>query len=170
MRLERGVSLSSVCAVGIYAIATVGALSSPSNAYAAQTEQVGAAGCGLGSVIWGKESQVLAATSNMTGTQTLGILFGTSNCAPKSKKAAVIEFVQTNQIALSNDASRGSGETVKALSEILGCSNSQALGTVLKENYADIFARKKNDPVGITERITETVERSHFLSRSCDHG
>ena len=132
-----------------------------------RAEQVGPAGCGLGSVIWGKDSQVLAASSNMTGTQTLGILFGTSNCAQKPKDAAVIEFVQTNKVALETEAARGDGETVKALSQLLGCSNSGALGSALKQNFKEIFDTKEDDPKIITEEIKETVEKSRTLSRSC---
>lgn len=134
-----------------------------------QAKQVGPAGCGLGSIIWGKDSQVLASSSNMSGTQVFGILFGTSNCAPQTKETAVVAFVQTNEVALANDAARGHGETVKALSHLLGCSNSQALGSALKQNYEEIFAEKKNDPTAITHEIKETVVESRLLSRSCAH-
>lgn len=133
----------------------------------AQANRVGPGGCGIGSIIMGKDSQVLAASSNMVGGQTFGILFGTSNCKEVSADAAVVEFVETNKSALASDAARGQGETVKALSTLLGCSNSKALGSALKENYVEIFAEKKDDPVAITHEIRETVESSRLLARSC---
>ena len=129
--------------------------------------RVGAAGCGLGSIVMGRDSQVLAASSNMIGGQTFGILFGTSNCKEVGPDAAMVEFVEANKTALATDAARGQGETVKALSSILGCSNTSALGNALKENYEEIFATKKDDPVAITHEIRETVESSRFLARSC---
>ena len=67
----------------------------------------GAAGCGLGSVVFGAKTgfvQVFAATTNGTsGNQTSGITSGTSNCVPAAKSEAFNkqrEFVNTNLASL----------------------------------------------------------------------
>jgi len=90
----------------------------------------GTAGCGLGSMLFGKQPgmiQVLAATTNGSfGTQTFGITSGTSNCTdmssgPGSAKA----FIETNREALAKDIARGQGETISSLSSLAGCQNSK---------------------------------------------
>lgn len=106
----------------------------------------GAAGCGLGSMVfegdqtWWK--QVLAATTNGTsGTQTFGITFGTSNCdAPTPLKVSSAHaFVEANRVALANDIARGNGETIVGLSKVYGCNNTADFGKALKSNYSSIF-------------------------------
>ena len=105
----------------------------------------GSAGCGLGSMIfegdqtWWK--QVLAATTNTTGMQTIAISLGTSNCdSPAPLKVGQIEaFVEANRAALASDIARGQGETVVGLSNVYGCSNKSEFGRALKSNYSTIF-------------------------------
>jgi hypothetical protein len=104
----------------------------------------GTAGCGLGSMLFGKQAgmiQVLAATTNgVFGTQTFGISSGTSNCidntaGPSTSKA----FIETNREAVAKDISRGQGETISSLSVLAGCPNSNLVGAVLQSDFAKIF-------------------------------
>src|SRR5688572_8296818 len=91
----------------------------------------GKAGCGWGSQVMGKESQVLAATTNGTsGTQTFGISSGTSNCTDVHGSA--MNYIDNNKFALSNDISKGSGETITGLSRAYGCNNTALLGKTLQ--------------------------------------
>ena len=86
----------------------------------------GMAGCGLGSVVFGDKPgmiQIVAATLNGTGIQTFGISSGTSNCGESGKMARANQFINVNKVALENDLSRGAGESVSALSEVMGCKN-----------------------------------------------
>ena len=102
----------------------------------------GAAGCGLGSVIFGDKPgmvQIFAATTNGTsGNQTFGITSGTSNCDAFSNQARVIEFIETNKLALEKDIVRGQGETMASLEQLMKCSNPD-FGIDFRSNYASHF-------------------------------
>jgi hypothetical protein len=119
----------------------------------------GSAGCGLGSMIfegdqtWWK--QVLAATTNGTGMQTIGISLGTSNCdSPAPLKVGQAEaYVEANKVALANDIARGNGETIVGLSKVYGCANSTEFGRALKSNYTMIFPNTTANSKEITHSI-----------------
>jgi len=129
---------------------------------------IGPAGCGLGNVVMGKDTQVLAATTNGTsGSQTFGITSGTSNCGHGSGMAKLENFIEVNQVALANDAARGQGETIANLAQILGCSNAQTLGAELKSNYSTIFAKPAATTTEISNGVVNTVQKNAELSRSC---
>jgi hypothetical protein len=115
----------------------------------------GAAGCGLGSMLFGAKPgliQVLAATTNGSfGTQTFGISTGTSNCetAPGGSASTKV-FVAANRETLSKDIARGSGETITNLSVLAGCQNAAAVGATLQKSFQVIFpnASVSDDVVG----------------------
>lgn len=127
-----------------------------SSAFAAK---YGSAGCGLGSMVfegdqtWWK--QVLAATTNGTGFQTIAITLGTSNCdSPAPLKVGQAEaYVEANKVALSNDIARGNGETIAGLSKVYGCSNSSEFGQALKNNYSAIYTNANSSAREITHNI-----------------
>jgi hypothetical protein len=123
--LALGVALGSV--LGTFAA---------SNAHAAG---YGAAGCGLGSIVFGNKPgfvQVFAATTNGTfASQTFGITFGTSNCGDGAVAAGPKVFIEANKEALAKDMSRGSGETIQNLSAVAGCKDSAQVGTHLQRNF-----------------------------------
>jgi hypothetical protein len=127
-----------------------------SSAFAAK---YGSAGCGLGSMLfegdqtWWK--QVLAATTNGTGFQTIAISLGTSNCdSPAPLKVGQVEaYVEANKVALANDIARGNGETVVGLSNVYGCSNKMEFGKALKMNYKTIFNSASSSSKEITHNI-----------------
>lgn len=134
----------------------VAALVMTSSAFAAK---YGSAGCGLGSMIfegdqtWWK--QVLAATTNGTGIQTIGISLGTSNCdSPAPLKVGQAEaYVEANKVALANDIARGNGETIVGLSKVYGCANTTEFGRALKSNYTMIFPNTTAEAKEITHSI-----------------
>ena len=127
----------------------------------------GAAGCGLGSIVfqgdqtWWK--QVLAATTNGTsGTQTFGITFGTSNCDSPTpfKLTSAQAYVEANRIALANDIARGNGETIVGLSKVFGCEDTAHFGKALKSNYNMIFSTTDATSVEITNNISNVAASS----------
>ncbi len=134
----------------------VAVLAMTSSAFAAK---YGSAGCGLGSMIfegdqtWWK--QVLAATTNGTGVQTIGISLGTSNCdSPAPLKVGQAEaYVEANKVALANDIARGNGETIVGLSKVYGCANTTEFGRALKSNYTMIFPNTTANSKEITHSI-----------------
>lgn len=119
---------------------------------------VGQAGCGLGNQILGNEPgfmQVVAATSNgFSGSQTFGITSGTSNCLDSRGNAAVEAFVEANQVALNNDISRGSGETVSTLSNMLSCANGNVAAKALQTSFDEISSQKS------APAMTESIKRT----------
>lgn len=118
----------------------------------------GSAGCGLGSMVFGKEEgamQVIAATLNGTGVQTFGITSGTSNCGKGLfAKAEVNSFIQSNAVALEGDIARGQGETLSTLNNMLGCG--LQFGETLQQNYKSIYAPG-----------TDSAEQIQVLAQSC---
>lgn len=104
----------------------------------------GAAGCGLGSVLFegknDKISQILAATTNGTsGNQTFGITTGTLNCDTGRLRISRTTFIEANKFALANDIARGEGETLAAVSTLYGCQNVSSVSSSMKADYAKIF-------------------------------
>ncbi|MBK8175276.1 MAG: DUF3015 domain-containing protein [Rhodospirillales bacterium] len=85
-------------------------------------------GCGLGSQVWegskGVFPQVFAATTNGTfGTQTFGISSETSGCARNGvvrQPDKMAMFIAPNMNRLVQDMSRGDGETLASLADVIG--------------------------------------------------
>lgn len=104
----------------------------------------GPAGCGLGSMLFEGKSglvfNVLAATFNgSTGNQTFGMSTGTLGCEDaQSAKVSVVSFVEGNKVALSNDISRGQGETLEAYLELIGQKNVDK--KKLQQSFSKIFS------------------------------
>jgi hypothetical protein len=125
------------------------------SASAAVAGSYGAAGCGLGSIVFGSQAgfvQVFAATTNGTsGSQTFGISSGTSNCVPASKAEAFNkqrEFVNTNLASLASEMSQGNGETLAAFTQTLGCeANLGVVTKTLQAGAGKIFKETSTDAV-----------------------
>lgn len=131
-----------IMGVAVLALATIAGESKPAMAQGGPA--YGAAGCGLGSIVFGNKPgfmQVFAATTNASFySQTFGITSGTSNCADTGGGApAAAAFIQTNREALAKDISRGNGETIKNLATLSGCADSTAVGVALQKNFKAIF-------------------------------
>ncbi len=129
--------------------------------FGAFAQPVGPAGCGLGNQIFGDQNQVLAATTNDTsGTQTFGISSGTSNCIDSSRMAQIENYVDVNRVALANDISRGQGETLSGLDNLMGCTNTSAVNESLKSNYSQIFPTQNARAVYVTRQIQRSIKES----------
>ena len=117
----------------------------------------GAAGCGLGSIIFGPKPglvQVTAASTNTFGGQTFGITSGTENCDSIDDHETLDSFVTMNREALMKDVARGSGETIATITAIAGCADPVSVGQRLKGSFARIFphARVGNEQVARSMR------------------
>lgn len=151
-------------------LASVFAFVAVTSAHAAKP--YGTAGCGLGSVLMGKDgNQVLAYTTNGTfSNQWFGITSGTSNCtdgAAMASAGSVPYFVAANQQALAKDIARGNGETLTNLAGVLGCDDSQYLGFKLQSQFKSIFPSSSADSQQVSESIMNTVKSDSKLSQSC---
>lgn len=115
---------------------------------AAMAAGYGAAGCGLGSLVFQENdpTQILAATTNGTfGSQTFGMTFGTSNCNNEGlvkMSMARESFIEANYKDLSRDAAKGTGEYVTSLAKLYGYTpeNTWRFTQLLQKNHTVIFA------------------------------
>lgn len=134
----------------------------------------GMAGCGLGSLLIKEDGviQVFAATTNGTsGSQTFGISSGTSNCVTGSKAAMLQrqeEFFANNLASLSKEIAQGDGDSIKALSEQLGCSSESydQMRTTLQSNHAYIF--QAPGAIASLQRVRKTLLDQGLGSESCN--
>jgi hypothetical protein len=142
-------------------------------AAAVATPQTGAkygtAGCGLGSLLFGSKPgiiQIFAATTNgSSGNQTFGITTGTSNCENTAGGSASAKvFIQANREALAKDISRGQGETLKNLSTLAGCADSNAVGATLQKNYSTIFPSASTTTENVSDSILGTLKSEKTLA------
>ena len=129
----------------------------------------GAAGCGLGSIVFGNSPgivQIFAATTNGTSySQLYGITSGTSNCDDTgggSDSARI--FIDANREALAKDISRGKGETIASLTKLAGCSDSNAVGMSLQKNFKVIFPSAAVSNENVSDRIISTLSSDKSLS------
>lgn len=132
----------------------------------------GLAGCGLGSVVMGKNGgQISAATTNGTSfNQTFAISAGTLNCLDSQSSevaSRMDQFIIVNHSQVQGDIAKGNGETITALSSYMGCSvSSKEIGESLKSNYSIIFS-KENKANDITDRIINVILNNPELSTKC---
>lgn len=104
----------------------------------------GMAGCGLGSVAFGTQNQILAYTVNTSFSQTGAITSGTSNCQGDSESEALERqqtFVATNLVTLSKELAEGGGKTVEGLASVLGCrpESLHEFEDIMQDSYTEIF-------------------------------
>jgi hypothetical protein len=147
------------------------ALLSGSTATSAQAQGYGAAGCGLGSIVFGNQPGMMqdhAATTNGTfGSQTFGITFGTSNCNTAVVGTSTAKaFIETNREAFAKDVSRGSGETIESLTSIAGCSDSKLVGAALQAKFKAVFPRSGVADQQVSANAVAVLQADKTLSCS----
>ncbi len=127
----------------------------------------GTAGCGLGNMVIGKgDPQILAATTNGTGTQTFGISSGTSNCVTASEQTARIRnFIEANYESLVTEMAKGRGDSVTTLASFYGC-KSDVFASQMQGNY-DIVSRAGGSATRLMVGINTLMEVSPELDTAC---
>ena len=127
----------------------------------------GAAGCGLGSLVFGNQPgavQILAATTNGTfASQTFGITTGTSNCGAGLVAQGTKNFVEANRESLAKDMSRGQGETIGALTVMAGCADSHQVGAALQAHFEQIMPSAQATSDEIAKALLETLKADKAL-------
>ena len=138
-------------------------------ARSASAQVYGAAGCGLGSVLFGAKPgfiQVFAATFNYTfGNQTFGISSGTLNCGPQGPTGTVA-YVEANRQQLAKEIARGSGETIDGLASVAGCRDSKIVATRLQAQYKAIFPAAALTDQQIGQNVVTVLKSDRTLSCS----
>ncbi len=146
--------------------------STPFTAFAAGGH--GPAGCGLGSHVIFKQADewhehVLAATTNGTsGNQTFGMTSGTLGCESANGPLAsgVNLFIDDNLEQLASESASGHGETLAALSELIGIqSEDQSHFTLaMKANFDQIFAADSNSAT-VYDSIVSMMQQDITLAK-----
>ena len=136
---------------------------------------VGAAGCGLGSMVFSKNTkghQILAATTNATfGSQTFGITFGTSNCTAggivKADRAQEA-FVEANFESLQRDMAVGEGEYLSTFGTLLGCNEGAqgALGNFTRTHF-ETLSSEGVSPNIMLQSLKGGMSTDPVLAQSC---
>ncbi len=156
-------------------LVAVAVLATAGSAWAAEGSGIkgsgtyGTAGCGLGSMAFGNQKgaiQILAATTNgLFGTQTFGITSGTSNCGESALgMSGAKTFIEANRDALAKDMSRGSGETIAALSRLAGCADPAAVGTTLQKSFTAVFPAQSISDEAVAANVLSTLKAEKALS------
>lgn len=137
----------------------------------------GPAGCGLGTAYvftdateW--HEHVLAATTNGTsGNQTFGMTSGTLGCEAangplKAKIQEALSFMDNNMDQLALDSARGEGETLAALSEVMGVEpqDQAEFQKILKNNFDMMFNEQSTSGSAHTAMIN-AMEQSSTLKK-----
>lgn len=130
--------------------------------------------CGWGSKLFdgqrGIAPQVLAVTTNGTsGNQTFAITSGTSGCTQDGVvKSAwrTAAFIDNNMNRLARDISRGEGETLASLSELIGVAKAdrEVFATALQNNFDNIFAGENIDSNSVYTGIKNTLASNAVLA------
>ncbi len=119
-------------------------------------------GCGLGSIIIKDQSttalQVLAVTSNGTGSQTFGITSGTSNCNKPTNFVSndkLNKFVEENMDELALDISAGKGETLETVAKLMNVENNEAFSAKLQSNFTSIYSNENVTSAAVIDSIAK---------------
>ncbi|NJC88513.1 MAG: DUF3015 domain-containing protein [Desulfuromonas sp.] len=122
-------------------------------------------GCGLGTVLWGNQSdgsvisQSLQATTNGTfGNQTFGITSGTLGCdqpANLIKNDRLLAFTADNLDLLARDIASGQGETLATVAELLEvpAADQPGFNAALQANFDKIFVTGTETAGVVLDRI-----------------
>ena len=135
-------------------------------------------GCGLGSIIFKKNSilsALLRATTNASfSSQLFGITSGTSGCSQHSivKKEMLPQYfaeVQLKNIQL--DVSRGHGDYLVALAESFECDQAQQnfFNSELKKSYVKLFETKTTSPSEFITKSKNLILSNQKLASHCSN-
>jgi hypothetical protein len=133
-------------------------------------------GCGLGSIIFKKNSilsALLRATTNASfSSQLFGITSGTSGCSQHSivKKEMLPQYfaeIQLKNIQL--DISVGRGDYLIALAESFDCNNSlqNVFNSELKKSYGQLFSQMDVQPTEFINKSKNIIMQNEKLKAGC---
>jgi len=137
----------------------------------------GAAGCGWGGKVIGKNNDQLAqlgATilNNSSANQTFAITSGTSGCGKSGLVTAESEqtlFVANNYHSLVKQMAAGEGEDLATLAGLLGCAPDKAgqFASFTQRNYGSIFTSAEATPSEMLTSLKQNLSGDPMLSTTC---
>lgn len=139
-----------------------------SNLFAAD----GSSGCGAGWYVFKENSLIssaLRASTNATFFSTVGMTFGTSNCAKHKivqKEKEAVHFAEANYDTLMIEMGQGQGEFMAALSGLVGCTG-EGFGAAAQANYTKLFNENVTDGQSFYQNFKGVVMTSADLAKAC---
>ena len=137
----------------------------------------GAAGCGWGGKVIGKNNDQLAqlgATilNNVSTNQSWAITSGTSGCGKSGLVTAESEqtlFVANNYDSLVKQMAAGEGEDLATLAGLLGCAPDKAgqFGSFTQKNYRSILTSAEPTPSEMLTSLKQNLSGDPMLSTTC---
>ena len=137
----------------------------------------GAAGCGWGGKVIGKNNDIMAqlgATilNNFSYNQSFAITSGTSGCGKSGLVTAQSEqtlFVANNYHNLAKQMAIGEGEDLNTLAGLLGCPADKTgqFATFTRQNYNSIFAKEQATPSEMLVSLKQDLSSDPTLSATC---
>jgi len=156
----------------VLVIAAIAATMSVGAANAANKNNVG---CGWGTLMFkgqtGTAPQVLAITTNGSFSNSLfGISFGTAGCTKNGvidPPQAASAYTGSNLDKLARDASRGSGESLETLAELIGVEeqDKSAFFKVTQQHFSSIFASENATADEVLTSLYGVMAEDGVLSR-----
>lgn len=137
----------------------------------------GSSGCGPGWYVAKKNSLVSSSIRGTTNgflgpTVTIGMTFGTSNCARHSivrRDKEELKFATENYHELAADSAKGQGPFLQSYGEIMGCSakSLQHFQDSMKENFKTLFFHKSSSPETLLEGTQQMILKDKKLAQGC---
>lgn len=129
-------------------------------------------GCGIGTMLFegktGTFSHVLAATTNGSyGNQTFGMTSGTLGCDTSQSIQVATLYMDSNFDKVAADISKGDGEALSALSELIGvdAKDKALFNALLKDNFTLVFPSDKTTANQAIENIVELMKQDAALKK-----
>lgn len=153
----------------IFGLFVLSLICSPVNVVLAASNPDTGPGCGLGKKLWedwkGQKQiapQMLMATTNVTGSHSFAIAFGTSGCSNDgrfwdSERASL--FIGVNYASLSEDMARGGGEHLASLAILMHVplEAQPEFFAMAQERYASLILPGEDDPVVVQMALREAM-------------
>lgn len=124
--------------------------------------------CGLGWEITNKKSFLATSTRSTTNAfvpPTFGMTTGTIGCDKHSLAQADVpaaQFVASHYDALMMDMAQGHGESLQALAQSLGCSNTAAFGSMTRREFSSLT--ENADALELVRRLREESRKDSALN------
>lgn len=135
-------------------------------------------GCGLGSLIW-KKNSILSALFRLTtnhsfSTQLFGITTGTSGCSQHSivkNEMAPVYYAEANLNELKLDMSRGNGEFLSTFALTLGCDESATsmIAPLSQASYQEIFRSGQETPSEMLSNFKQVLSKNERTKNRCKY-
>jgi hypothetical protein len=134
-------------------------------------------GCGLGKILWAESKnqkniapQVLMATTNGTGMNTLAISSGTSGCTNDGQVMAehkVNVFAAINFENLSQEMAQGRGEHLASLATLMAvpAERQAEFFSMTQEQYAFLVQAGVTSPVAMVKALNDAIATHPVLAK-----